>query len=196
MMINENKTPELKGLVLAGGRSSRMGKDKGMIEWHGKPQREYLVDLLESAGLDTYISCRPDQVTELNGYQLIPDRIPDQGPLGAIYSAFETYPDAAWLVVACDMPFVNMSTIEFLIQHRKPEYSGTAFCAPAFEEKTPDPLMAIWEPDIRQLVTQRLKEGQRCARKTLALAGVQLLDPLEPSDMINVNTPQDLETLM
>ena len=182
----------LKGLVLAGGRSTRMGQDKGLLEWHGKPQREYLVELLESAGLETYVSCRPDQVSDLSRFKLVVDRVEDQGPLGAIHSAFLQDPTSAWLVVACDMPLVNMETLVFLAQHRRPDFSATAFRAPAFTDGSPDPLFAIWEPAIAELVTQRLNENLRCARKTLLAAGVYLLEAPNPRILSNVNTPEQL----
>ena len=58
--------PRLNGLVLAGGKSQRMGEDKGQINYHGKPQREYLYDLLNGFTESTYMSCRPDQVSEFD----------------------------------------------------------------------------------------------------------------------------------
>ncbi len=191
-MRKSENPPLLKALVLAGGHSTRMGHDKGLIPWHGKPQREYLVDLLEDLGVDTYISCRPDQAFELTGYKLIVDQISDQGPLGAIYSAFCEHPDAAWLVIACDMPLLDMPTLEYLIQNRQPALPATAFRAPAFSDGSPDPLLAIWEPRMRNIVVQRIHEKKRCARKTLSIAGVHLLEPPNPEILSNVNTPEEL----
>ncbi len=184
--------PPVLGLVLAGGRSTRMGQDKGLLQWHGKPQREYLVDLLESAGLATYISCRPDQVTELSGFKLIVDQVEGQGPLGAIHAAFLQHPDFAWLVVACDMPLLDLQTVKFLLENRRPGKAATAFRAPAFSDGSPDPLLAIWEPQIAELVDQRLKENLRCARKTLLAAGVHILEAPAPKVLSNVNTPDQL----
>lgn len=191
-MIKSNIPPMLKALVLAGGRSTRMGQDKGLIQWHGKPQREYLADLLEEMGLDTYISCRPDQAQELSGYKLIIDQISDQGPLGAIYSAFHDHPNAAWLVIACDMPLLDRQTIEYLIKNRESAMPATAYRAPAFDDDSPDPLLAIWEPRMRNIVVQRIHEKKRCARKTLAISGVHLLKPPKPEILSNVNTPEEL----
>lgn len=191
-MIKAEFPPILKALVLAGGRSTRMGQDKGLIQWHGKPQREYMADILEGLRLETYISCRPDQSHELPGYRLIVDQISDQGPLGAIYSAFQEHPDAAWLVIACDMPLLDRPTIEYLINNRQPALPATAFRAPAFDDDSPDPLLAIWEPRMRNIVVQRLHEKKRCARKTLVIAGVHLLVPPNPEILSNVNTPEEL----
>lgn len=183
--------PPVRGLVLAGGYSTRMGQDKGLINWHGKPQREYLVELLEGLGLPTCISCRPEQVRELPGFNLVVDVVANQGPLGAIFSAFSVDPEAAWLVVACDMPDLDTATLEYLLDHRRPELAGTAFRAPAFDDDSPDPLCAIWEPASFSVVKQRLEADRRCARKALRLAGVHLLDPPNPDALRNVNTPEE-----
>lgn len=181
----------LKGLVLAGGRSTRMGSDKGLLNWHGKPQREYLVELLQSVGLEAYISCRSDQVAALAGFNIVVDQEEAQGPLGAIYSAFLKEPNTAWLVVACDMPFLDAATLVFLQKHRQPQLNATAFRAPAFTDGSPDPLLAIWEPKIAGLVAERLEENRRCARKTLLEAGVQVLDIPDPKVLSNINTAQE-----
>lgn len=193
--VGANSAP-IKGLVLAGGHSTRMGRDKGLLEWHGKPQREYLVDLFESVGLEAHISCRPDQVDGLAGYHLVVDQEEGQGPLGAINSAFLKEPGTAWLVVACDMPFLNRSILQFLVEHRQQGSAATAFRAPAFSDGSPDPLFAIWEPAIAGLVAQRLAENRRCARKILMEAGVHILDAPDPGLLSNINTPQEAHAII
>lgn len=191
----ETRAPAIKGLVLAGGRSVRMGQDKGLIPWHGKPQREYLVLLLESLGLPAYISCRPDQAADLEAYPVIVDQLADQGPLGAIYSAFQTDPQSAWLVLACDMPLLDAGVIRYLLEQRNPALAATAYRAPAFSDHSPDPLAAIWEPAILPVIERRLLAGLRCARKALVEAGVHVLDAPDPLKLSNVNTPEDLDRM-
>jgi molybdopterin-guanine dinucleotide biosynthesis protein A len=88
------------------GKSLRMGYDKSSIEWHGKEQRYYMADLLKQYCDEVFISCRADQQNEMDShYKTLPDTFVDLGPYGAILSAFREKPDAAWLVVACDLPF-------------------------------------------------------------------------------------------
>ncbi|MFN0016382.1 MAG: molybdenum cofactor guanylyltransferase [Saprospiraceae bacterium] len=191
----EERLPPIKALVLAGGRSTRMGQDKGRIEWHGMPQRVYLVRLLESLGIPTFVSCRPDQAPELPDLPLIVDSFPDSGPLGGIASAFNEDPRSAWLVVACDMPFVNAAAVRLLVRERRADRAATAFRSPAFNDDSPDPLFAIWEPAVAQLLTERLEQGKRCARQTLIAAGVYLLEPLDPDFLSNANTPEEKSRL-
>ena len=71
----ETATPPLFGLVLAGGKSQRMGEDKGLINYHGKIQREYMADLLDDICEETFISCRPEQAAEIEHYPTLPDTI-------------------------------------------------------------------------------------------------------------------------
>ncbi|MCS7035496.1 MAG: NTP transferase domain-containing protein [Saprospiraceae bacterium] len=183
--------PPLKGLVLAGGRSTRMGQDKGLMLWHGRPQRLHLVALLEEVGIPAYLSCRPEQAAELAGYRLVVDRLPDAGPLGALYSAFCQEPQTAWLAVACDMPLIDAEAIRHLIAQRRPESGGTAYHAPAFDDGSPDPLFAIWEPIAFNTICQRIQAGQRCARKALQAAGAHIVENPRPEVLANANTPQE-----
>lgn len=185
------RIPPLKGLVLAGGRSTRMGQDKGLTRWHDQPQRLYLFHLLEAAGIPAFISCRPEQAAELAGYPLIVDCLPDAGPLGALYSAFCHEPDTAWLAIACDMPLIDEDAIRHLIAQRRPDSGGTAYLAPAFDDGSPDPLFAIWEPASFAIIRQRIEANQRCARKALRAAGACITENPRPEVLLNANTPQE-----
>ena len=96
--------PKIYGLVLAGGQSTRMGKDKGLIPYHGLPQREYLYHLLSRVCDKTFLSIRPDQKDEIDDMEVIIDKDEYKGPYNGLLSAHKEYPEVAWLVVACDLP--------------------------------------------------------------------------------------------
>src|SRR5689334_343280 len=94
---NHRMSP-LNGLVLAGGKSSRMGRDKGHLNWHGREQRYYLVDLLTPFCESVFISIREEQRAAIpDGYRIITDSYEERGPYAALLSAFEKNPEAAWL---------------------------------------------------------------------------------------------------
>ena len=76
--------PPLKSLILAGGKSKRMGQDKGRINYHGKDQRSYLYELMHEFTDEVYISCRKDQVEELKDFKVVEDKFLGLGPFGAI----------------------------------------------------------------------------------------------------------------
>jgi molybdopterin-guanine dinucleotide biosynthesis protein A len=113
-------TDNLYGLVLCGGKSSRMGKDKGELQYYQTNHRTYLYHTLNQFCDKTFISCRADQKhiidSEVNH---ILDENVYGGPLNGILSASHTHPDKAWLIVAVDLPHVNERTIRSLIMPEK-----------------------------------------------------------------------------
>src|SRR5690625_5268042 len=131
MISRENNVPPLNGLVLAGGKSKRMGTDKGSMQWHGKEQRYYMADMLEPFCGERFISCSAEQVTDLDpAYKTLPDTFLNLGPYGGILSALRSQRDKAWLVLACDLPLMNEETLRFLIEHRDPEEIATTYESP------------------------------------------------------------------
>lgn len=185
----------LYGLILSGGKSSRMGKDKGALSYHGKTQVSYLYDLLDGITEKTFISCRSDQVKEehLQDFPRIEDKYIGFGPTGGILSAFHHEPNASWLVLACDMPFINEAVVEELIEKRNPY--RLASCFYNGEKKWPEPLCAIYEPKAAQKLGYYLAMGKPCPRKVLMNSRIELLTPPEERILQNANTPKDFETI-
>jgi len=184
--------PKLNGLVLAGGKSQRMGFDKGTVNWFGKEQRYYAVELLKPFCDEVFISCREDQLQQIPvDYNVLTDTFTSLGPYGAILSAFREQPDKAWLVIACDLPLLDMDTIQYLISQRDTSKIATAFNSPANE--FPEPLITIWEPKSYPALLTFLSQGYSCPRKVLINSDVKLINAENPETLTNVNTPEDLE---
>ena len=191
----EAALPPVYGLVLAGGKSQRMGQDKGLINYHGKIQREYVADQLSTLCEQTFISCRPEQAAEIESdYPLLPDSFSGLGPFGAIVSAFREHPNHAWLVVACDLPLLNKDTLQELVAGRDPSKLATAFNSPVNE--FPEPLICIWEPRSYPVLLQFLAQGYSCPRKVLINSDVKLLDASEAQALSNVNHPEEKEAIL
>jgi molybdopterin-guanine dinucleotide biosynthesis protein A len=186
----ENNKPLLNGLVLAGGKSVRMGFDKTMIEWHGKDQRSYMTDTLKAICNDVYISCRSEQQDEIKNYKTIPDTFTGLGPYSAILSAFRENPDAAWLIAASDLPLIDNETLNYLIQHRDTSKIATTFESP--HDGFPEPLITIWEPKSYPILLSFLAQGYSCPRKVLRNNDVQIIKALHPEKLMNVNTEAEL----
>lgn len=184
--------PVLNGLVLAGGKSQRMGFDKGAMNLFGKEQRYRLADLLQPLCREVFISCREDQRSQIpEDYNVLPDTFTGLGPYGAILSAFRAQPDSAWLVIACDLPLLDTETMQYLIGQRDTSKFATAFNSPY--DEFPEPLIAIWEPKSYPLLLAFLSQGYSCPRKVLINSDVKLLRAGNPDALTNVNTPEDLE---
>ncbi|MFI5134908.1 MAG: NTP transferase domain-containing protein [Chitinophagales bacterium] len=185
-------TPKLNGLVLAGGKSLRLGTDKGKINWHGKEQRYYIADLLRKFCDQVFISCREEQQSEIDSnYKTLIDTFIGLGPYGAILSGFREQPNASWLVVACDLPLLNEDTIRFLIDHRNLSSTGTTFESPW--DGLPEPLITIWEPKSYSTLLSFLWQGYSCPRKALINSYATILKPPFPESLMNVNTREEFE---
>lgn len=188
----ENARPEIRGLVLAGGKSSRMNTDKGLIFYHDRPQREYLHALLSGLGLKTFMSVRADQVPAVPaGMDVIADSFLELGPYGALLSAFRQHPSSAWLAVACDLPLLRHEHLQLLLDRRNVSKVATAFYNPATD--FPEPLVTLWEPRAYPVLLQFLSQGYSCPRKVLINSEVELVKSADTSFLMNANTPEDRE---
>jgi molybdopterin-guanine dinucleotide biosynthesis protein A len=185
-------TAPLHGLVLAGGHSKRMGRDKAAIEFEGRTQLERAFGLLDNLVARSFVSVRPDQRNDplRAGYPQIVDLGDIEGPIAGIRAAQLGHPEAAWLVLACDLPLLDIATLQRLIAQRDPTRIATAFRSS--HDGLPEPLCAIYEPAAAQLLAAWIASGKNCPRKFLIQSDVLLLEPTRPASLDNVNTPAEL----
>ena len=180
------------GLVLAGGRSRRMGSDKALLERDGRSQLAHAMALLGRHVERVFVSTRADQrdEAERSRYAQIVDRYEDLGPLAGILSAMDEYPEADWLVVACDLPNIDDDTIAHLLATRSGEQPFTAYTSS--HDGLPEPLCAIWGAGSDPIVRRFADEGIKCPRKILIRSDTQLVEQADPRSLDNINTPEDL----
>jgi molybdenum cofactor guanylyltransferase len=190
-LVSNLTIPNLQSLILAGGKSTRMGQDKALINYHGLPQWQFLAKILRGVNSDVFISCQEEQAHHFQGEKLIFDSFTGLGPMGAILSAFRENPNAAWLVVACDLPLLDEETLKDLIKWRNTSTIATTYRSPESKEGFPEPLITIWEPTSYPVLLQFLAQGISCPRKVLINSDVELLDVFAPKALMNVNTPND-----
>ncbi len=185
----------LYGLILAGGKSSRMGTDKALINYHGRPQQELLFDLAQDFCEHTFISLREDQQDDLpEKYKVILDQNEYPGPLNGILSAHKKFPEAAWLVIACDLPLLNKETLNLLVKGRNAHKDATALATRA--SGLPEPLAAIWEPKGLQGVKEYLKNAtSSCPRKFLINTDTHLIFPQIDDVLANANSMLDYQRI-
>lgn len=183
----------LYGLVLAGGRSTRMNADKTALQYHGKPQVRHCYDLLAAHCTKVFVSTRSAQAESMVLADLpqIPDQFVDIGPMGGILSALKAHPDAAWLVLACDLPFMDHAMLERLVRRRNPFKLATAYMSR--QGSLPEPLCAIYEPKSIFRLLHFLALGYQCPRKVLVNSDTHLLEPGNPIALTNVNEPKEYE---
>ena len=182
----QEKTAPVKGLVLVGGKSTRMGQDKSKLNYFGKPQKEVAREVLESSNLETYYGVQNGSENR----QEISDTFLNLGPFGAICSAFQKDPNAAWFVLATDVPFVNEAIIQLLLKHRNPSKVATAIKGKGKEFV--EPLITIYEPKAYPILLQYLAQGYSCPRKMLINSAVEIVE-IEDDFIRNINTPEAFE---
>jgi molybdopterin-guanine dinucleotide biosynthesis protein A len=181
--------PLLHGLVLAGGRSTRMQRDKAAIAYRGgETQLDRAMKLLSPRVARAFVSVRADQADDpvRAAWPRIVDRGDVEGPIAGICAALAEPPDAAWLVLACDLPFLDAATLDLLIARRDPGRDATAFRSS--HDGLPEPLCAIFEPRARAAIAAQLAGGRNCPRKFLINADTLLLEQPNPRALDNVNT--------
>lgn len=188
----QKSKPTIYGLVLTGGKSSRMGIDKRSINYHGKAQQTQLANLLNELCEKVYISINKNQQNEIDNYPTITDSFIGIGPMGAILSAMQQNPKVAWLVLACDYPLMDKATLEHLIKNRKTKASATAYKS-LEAHQFPEPLVTIYEPKSYMALLQFLGLGYSCPRKMLINSHVFLLGALNEKAFQNANEPQQME---
>jgi len=182
----------LNALLLAGGRSRRMCRDKATLTYGGQPQLERVAELLAKHCIATYLSLRQGQDIPAGGPDVptIEDEFGEIGPLGGILSAFSFKPKDPWLVVACDLPFLTEDTLKNLVHERDPEYLATAYRSA--HDGLPEPLCAIYEPSaFREILRFMEEEKEDCPRKILIQINTKLIDLVDQRALDNVNTPEE-----
>ena len=196
--------PVLYGLVLAGGHSTRMGQDKAGFGFTGSQARSqeaqrpscmtwlaHGVQLCTDVCERVFVSVRRDQVSELPFCDLptIVDNYADMGPAAGLLSAWDIYPDVAWLLLATDLPRLTQQTVNRLVSERDSSRIATGYRHP---NGIPEPLCAIWEPRARTLLQRAVERGAPSLRHLLESHSPRVVDPNRAAEIVSVNTPRQL----
>ncbi|WP_106147674.1 NTP transferase domain-containing protein [Flagellimonas meridianipacifica] len=188
-----SNTPKLYGLVLGGGRSTRMGSDKRLLNYHGSEQQACMYNLLEQVCEASYLSIRQDQVSSNEGrFNVIIDKNRYQGPFNGIMSAHAAYPKVAWLVLACDLPFMDKESLKTLIAKRNLLKGATAMAT----KKTdiPEPLVTIWEPKGLEKAKEFLEVSKNSGpTEFLRNSEIDKVYPSTDDVLFNANSREDFD---
>ena len=167
-----------------------MGEDKSQLKYFDDTQELHLARLCQKLGLPTYISKRGPGAEEVESVPVIMDTFSDLGPYGAILSSFRARRNVAWLVLACDLPFIDESTLKQLIANRDP--SKTMTCLKSDEKDFGEPLAAIYEPRAYPRMLHALGLGYSCPTKILRNSD-RIEIEVNARTVENINTREEFE---
>lgn len=202
MFISEQRTSlksrEIAGIILAGGASKRMGKNKALLPWHGNNLLDYLINVMTpyckpivvSAAFQNEISSVHNDIVVVHDSSAFP------GPLFGIQSALKEIPqDLPAFITGCDYPFIRGESIQFL-HARLSEHDAVVFQA----KNLPQPLPGLYHSRVRSTVDRIISSGKKSLNALLDDLSVHFVCDeerrlIDADDrlLINVNTQADYE---
>ena len=183
----------MNGLILTGGESRRMGKDKARIQYHGKAHYLYLAELLQNICDKVYISANNSQKLSTD-FPVIYDNPSIKGPFTGILAALQQ-DNHAYLIVACDMPSIDFSVLKNLTEQRNPNKLASVF---RHSNGQIEPLISIWEKKSRKHVESFIKNGGQSPRKFLIQndKNINWILPNNPQKLLNINTEKEYQSFL
>ncbi len=183
-------TIKVTGFVLAGGRSTRMGQDKALLDWHGKPLLEHMVHLLQGVADEVHVV----------GRNQLPDRAPGLGPLSGIATGLETSSTDANLFIAVDLPHLTLDFLKYLRQQLENSSHPLLVC----KFQSDFPLCLGIRQGVLSKIKERLHAGHLSIRGLIEGSDSEFIgeDQLrvqgfDPSDLfVNLNTPDDYRKML
>jgi len=193
-----NKYSSIAGVVLAGGLSQRMGRDKALIPFKGRPLISYPLDLLNRYFQEVVVIANDDTNYAHLGFPVFGDRFEIRGALVGIHAGLSAVKKPTAFIAACDMPFISPALIELLVSAMTPVTQAVVPVSP----KGREPLLAVYSRDCLEVMTSLIASGEfRIASllkevPTLFISPERVLeaDPLLRS-FVNLNSPEDLRVM-
>lgn len=181
----------MTGAILAGGKSSRMGRDKALLEWGGQTLLERAVKIITPWVMNLYVVTNNPKDHQVVGAEVILDRDPFQGPLAALEIAFSRVKEGSIVVLACDLPGATSELIGRLVEMAS-LHPGKAIVTK--DHAGSQPLCAVYPVTAANEMRRILSEGRRSMQ--------ELINALQPNvewysvdELKNMNTPEDYERI-
>jgi molybdenum cofactor guanylyltransferase len=182
-------TEDATAIVLAGGRSQRMGTDKSMLPIDGQPMIEHICRQLRGTFARVLISANDPEKFSFLGLEVIPDRVPDQGPLMAVASALEASQTELNLIVGCDIPHIRLPIARRILA----EAEEADIAVPVTGDGREQPLFAVYRRSIRRHMDAVLESGARRLTDVYRLCRVRRTELGDTGWFANLNTMADYE---
>lgn len=178
-------------IILAGGTSGRMGADKSMLPIGGKPLVQCIAEQLRGHFGQMLISANDADKFSFLGFEVVPDKVPGQGPLMGIASALESSANEINFVVACDIPHVHVAFVAKMVHEASA--TGADIVMPIAGSGKHEPLFAVYRKSALQAMNEVLSSGGRKISDAFALCRVSYIELGDPRWLVNLNTAADYE---
>ena len=192
--------PKIAAFILAGGASRRMGRDKALLPFAGRPLLLHLVNLVAPLAESVVVLGPPLRYEHLCrplGVPVYDDLSEGIGPLAGIENALNRSASDWNLFLACDMPFVNVDWIQHLIGEARSQPAEVLCVSSALRGEgniiKPSPLCACWHKHALPHIRQSLATGSRRVQDLLGVLHTRFVFPAEPSLLANWNSPTDVD---
>lgn len=179
-------------IVLAGGKSRRMGQDKAMLPFEGRPMIEHVVDQLKPHFTEIVISSSDPEKYSFLGLEIVKDRIPDQGPMMAIASVLERATNDINFMIPCDVPTLP---IDLLYRMFRQARLGGEIVVPITDDGHYEPLFAMYGTSIRERLDHALEQGVRRIIRVYDICDTREITVRDGEELVNVNTVEDYERI-
>ena len=178
----------ITGIILAGGKSSRMGTDKGMMFFEGRPMIQHILDPMAKI-CKRILIITSNPMYGMFGFELVKDEQPDYGPVMGILSGLRRSESDLNLVLSCDAPFVDFDLMKRLVLN-----SDEVDVVAASSSKGVHPLIAIYKRDCLSEFEQAVKENEHRLRTVVEQFKVRefKLEGKDEELLRNLNTKEDL----
>ena len=191
----DSKNKNTNGYILAGGKSSRMGTDKGLLLFEGKAMIQYVMEQMQPI-FDKLVIVSNNPEYEKFGLEVIPDLIKDIGPAGGIYTALNHSDSQLNFMVSCDMPFVTKEAIEFMITN-----SNESQIVLLENQGKLEPLFGVYSKECEEKWLQLIQQGKFKLQDMVLHFKVKTI-PVENNEIFaasffkNINTKEDFNNAL
>jgi molybdenum cofactor guanylyltransferase len=181
------------GVVLAGGRSSRMQRDKALLPLGGRPFIAHVVEQMRAHVDEILVSADDASKYAFLDLPVVPDRKPDQGPMMAIASTLERARNELVLYSPCDVPDLPASLVARLFRKAR---SGGDIIVPRYRQGRYEPLLALYRRSILPLVLSALETGERRIVRVYDRCDTRAVEVGPGEALRNINTAADYAALI
>ncbi len=178
---------EVSAVVLAGGKSLRMGQDKALLPFQGRPLIQHICKQLQSAFSETIVAGNDPEKYAFLGLPTVSDEFTGQGPMAGIASGLAAARHGLAFFVACDVPWIDFKLVAHLL-HAVEGHDGAV---PVTPEGHYEPLFAIYRKSMLPHFRGTLKAGQRRILDAYRSANVTTVPMQARTPLENINTAED-----